>query len=1318
MAKIIYEMVAASEWLKMLGKRREDAGCEGGHTLLSRDEWVPPSLRKVRAFSLALFCVLFAAALQGLDSTIRLRHGLPANHSSTINAVTYLPTLGTILVGFSWYGVVSDIKKVTPWSNMNSKWASSEDCVSLDYVTGLEILSVFTASQRKHWAMFLALIGGLLSGITVALANSLVRIDLFAPSSREAKFTQDTRFNFTNSLVEATSNGYRYAFPTDYSGSRPYAAVQASRDSPSDNPIGWTSGGYAFASFTSESTTTYNSTISATVQSFAPNMNCIPWSVIKTANAHLEADFPDGIPGDVCEDGFRESGDWVEETDISGGAAGWLNVTTCNTTSGKTKEWITARIVYNPDWPFHRSKFQNQWLICDPHFNVQDAVVNVNTTTGKIISFSPLWSTARSVQLEVPVSFIFMLLRNPLEPRNQWFYSVNSSVTERELRRGIWGNQNGDPDTFFLRLADAETLPSAAPKYMNNSELFNKDVEALGNMILAQLVNSFAREQISETLIGSIETTDARLYLRRPFLHTLQAVLALIGLISGLLATALRPKTLLREDPGPMSTAATMMADSSTHVRETFARLSICSEKEMKSSLLPFQWSIVATAEGPAWLRSSPKSAALDLGKECPASPTKQNSGWNPLVLSLWARLSVSLLIIGMITALVCTLRSSQAHDGIYDNTSSAYIIFTIMPTVILLLLGYACSGIDSALRTLSVFRSLINSSKTSIYSLHVNVRDSPFFWLRRHGLRPKHSWALVASALCFFMIPGIKLVAAGLYDVKIFQTVMNVTSGIKLDASLTAHLNDNSSNPSYYSGSFAERVSTLTEWNMTDNWQLPERAGALGNLVFAEITDVKTEHYTGGLKESEVVAQVPAVEVEVNCSAIQVDLIGTYHNGQWKYRFQCSTPECQKAGVAMIYNYFSTKNLGDPDPSLDDSSQPGFNETGHWQDGFHKYYGVFGTPLKFNWLNSDNSSVSSTQPELWQIHFIDFSNTVWPLVNTTPVELNSQQQVLVTPQTFGSHIPRITSLKCPLTLNTVEVKTTFTSSHSSTGAVQWIPTSFDNAIINRTAVDPYTVAHKSAWLQPQVVTGSSTNLLRNSSTYFPTPGAATNFFELLAVYANNTLHNMSAYDSNPTAFFAAVEAVATSYTVQALLETRPWARAAAAPRRYQYYSDESYERALNTTGPNDSMRNITGTLTFTRERVVQDAMSTYVLIGLLSLMLVCLGLVFIFSPTGPLLPKSPGSIAARMSLIAGSQFVRDLREERIPRNLSRMKDDKISKAARLGWWTEDDGRTFRWGIDIGEGCLNGSWNKEPDKTELNTERLLQDGETPRRDHL
>lgn len=173
----------------------------------------------------------------------------------------------------------------------------------------------------------------------------------------------------------------------------------------------------------------------------------------------------------------------------------------------------------------------------------------------------------------------------------------------------------------------------------------------------------------------------------------------------------------------------------------------------------------------------------------------------------------------------------------------------------------------------------------------------------------------------------------------------------------------------------------------------------------------------------------------------------------------------------------------------------------------------------------------------------------------------------------------------------------------------------------------------------------------------------------------------------------------------------------AAAPRKYSYYDDELYENALKEK-PNDSMRNVTGMLTYTHERVTQNATSTYVLIGLLSLMSVCLGFVFLFSPNRPLLPKSPCSIAARMSLIAGSQLVKELRGERSPGNSSRMRHAQISKPARLGWWTGEDGSRFRWGIDVGDGCIDGSWENEPAGREESTVSVLPHGDTTIRNNL
>lgn len=1286
----------------MLGKTKKDIISEERKSPAEAQEWIPPSLRKRRAFSLALFCVLFAAGLQGFDSAIRAEHGLPASKSAVVNAATYLPTVGAILLGFAWYGVVSDVKKVTPWSNMSKGPTTSAESVSLDYITRLEILSLFAALQRRHWAMFLALLTGLLCGITVALANSLVRIDLFAPSAYETTFIRTSRFNFEDTLVRPVSEAYQYAFPTDYSGSRPYAAVQANRDS-NDNPIPWTSGGYTFESFGDQGISANNATLSATVQGFSPNMNCTPWPVTKTTDGYLEAIFP----GDSCEDGFREK-DFLDETSIDG-AAGWLNVTRCKTTSGTPRYWITARLMYDANASMFKKDIQSQWLICDPQFAVQESTVNVNQTTEKIISFSHTLSAAEPVQLGVPMVFMFMILRNPLEPSNQWFSPLNSSITEGELLYSIWQNRGMDPDTFFVNFADAETLYSASARYMNNSNQFNEDVEVFGNSIFAQFVGAFAREEISEEIAGSVVTTEPRLYLRQPFLRALQAVLVLIGAITVIMATVLRPRTLLKDDPGSIAAAALIMSNSSGLVQNLFAGLATSSEAEMRTSLHTFNWAVKKAHGGFIELETSATSDLVDMDKESKKSKLTRirHSGWKSVSLSWWARLSVGVLLAGMIMVLVLLLENSQTQDGIHDSTELASTLSSVLPTVALLLLGYACSGIDSAVRTLAIFKSLKKGSKNADHLL-VNIRDTPFFWLHRHGVQSQPSWALLASSLCFLMIPGLKLVAAGLYKVELFPTTLHNVTAV-LDTSLTIHIHDNSSIPAYGSDTFCDRVAELAEWAMIKEWRLSERVGALENLVFTNLTDVGASIAANVATGAELIAPVSAVEVEVNCSEITVDLVGRYQNDAWIYNFQCSTTDCEDAAVAGIFN--GSIALGQTD-------QAGFNETGYWYYGFSRYYGIYGVPTR----PLNNQGAVTGEPQLWQAHFIDFSNTAWPLVNKTPVELDSGNQVRVTPEAFGSNLPTITSVTCAVSLNTLEARTTFKASVSSTGlsskthSIQWAPASFDSSTItNRTPTDTYTLASMSDWLQPRVASGIETNSLR-SDTYFPTDGRATNFFELLAVYATNTLRNASAYDNNPAAFRAATQAVYTAYTVQALLELRPWARAAAAPRRDDYASDDAYAQALREA-PNDALRNVTGatTLMYRRERIVQDATSTYVLIGLLGVMLVCLGVVFLLSPLETVLPKSPGSIAARMSLVAGSRLVGDLRrgggEGLVPLGqTSRFFHQLRGSKAVMGWWPQEEkGKEWRWGIDVGEGCVGGSWHEEPAGRRRSIERLLQD---------
>lgn len=69
--------------------------------------------------------------------------------------------------------------------------------------------------------------------------------------------------------------------------------------------------------------------------------------------------------------------------------------------------------------------------------------------------------------------------------------------------------------------------------------------------------------------------------------------------------------------------------------------------------------------------------------------------------------------------------------------------------------------------------------------------------------------------------------------------------------------------------------------------------------------------------------------------------------------------------------------------------------------------------------------------------------------------------------------------------------------------------------------------------------------------------------------------------------------------------------------------------------------------------------------------MLLCLLWIFIRFPSKAILPKCPGSIAARLSFVAGSRLVERLRNEGV---IIISDTDIWEEEASLGWWWREEG--------------------------------------------
>ncbi|KAL1633016.1 hypothetical protein SLS58_011248 [Diplodia intermedia] len=178
--------------------------------------------------------------------------------------------------------------------------------------------------------------------------------------------------------------------------------------------------------------------------------------------------------------------------------------------------------------------------------------------------------------------------------------------------------------------------------------------------------------------------------------------------------------------------------------------------------------------------------------------------------------------------------------------------------------------------------------------------------------------------------------------------------------------------------------------------------------------------------------------------------------------------------------------------------------------------------------------------------------------------------------------------------------------------------------------------------------------------------------------------------------------------------------------RRWAQYINSLY-RSTNTSGLTNStdddgnlvdlhdfLSNLTATVIDdkNRLRLVQSAISTHLLGGLLLFMVSCALISFICTrrqsggrSRSKILFQDPGSIAAKMSLFVGSRFVERLRNE-VVRDGSQAGDGAAGAEGRswremearaesifeettfsLGWWADGEGGEAgrRFGIDIGE---------------------------------
>ncbi|KAL9619410.1 MAG: hypothetical protein Q9160_006005 [Pyrenula sp. 1 TL-2023] len=534
--------------------------------------------------------------LEILGAKINQNHGLPVNdvHATFVAIIKYVPTVAAIILGMAWKSILTDTKMMTPWSNMSEKWAKSSHSVTLDYLTSLEVISLIPAFRRRHWSVAIGLVTGFVCGALVALTNSLPYVNLSAATSQSATFAMTSRTNLNGSLQYPNGS---LTMPQSYLDSEPYAAM-AAQELPNGRSAAWTKDNVVFDSFRATSTLDKNSTVEAEVPSVRSAFNChqlhyqqynqyakyddSTWSsvVLKANPRDLEAANCSPMP---------QLSPPVHDDQVMG----WLNVTSCSNEADDTRVIANIAVRKNAG-TVNQSPWGMVGLLCKSEFILQSAWLQVNMTPSYEVLSYAFNSSSTTTAIGVPNSnaaLYYIYLNNPNDVKSQKIFQPGTIFNDKPT--ADFGNatdvayhfiRNSVADPFFATLTEGQ-VEIKIKMYEDDPYRFQADVELVAGRMLAQVLKSFARENNTGDISGIIRTTQPRLFLRRSILRVLDAALVFICLVCLLHLTLLRPKTILKENPGTIASTAMTLASASRSIEDFFSHEVISAESHLKHIL-------------------------------------------------------------------------------------------------------------------------------------------------------------------------------------------------------------------------------------------------------------------------------------------------------------------------------------------------------------------------------------------------------------------------------------------------------------------------------------------------------------------------------------------------------------------------------------------------------------------------------------------------------------------------------------------------------------------------------------------------------------
>ncbi|KAK8069938.1 hypothetical protein PG994_006554 [Apiospora phragmitis] len=689
--------------------------------------WRPSYLRR---FVIVGFIGIFAAIIAAIEALLAISNksfdGIATSQPDQHYLWTYGPIAFLTLVSALWGRAEYQSKLVAPWRRLMQPSVDAKRTLLLDYVSGFPLFVVFKALRNKDWTVSITCAVSVLMKILIVISTGLITLSWTGVHVDDyPMIAQDT---FSNNSARLSKTG-----------SLSYFVMKGLIGQNLTYPDGM-SKDYAFQSVLTNLPNSAET--KATVDGLTNGLDCVPADVGLIGARPTDPHYPGAemkltVTSPGCNIKLLRLGGPIcpgYSGNFSSCVFGRFARTQCDGTNddeGARVLLMFGKFTYTMDYSKNTTDYtgqvkthplvggisQSSQMLCVPTYTINrvDVVRNDTQTLSVELASDGSNRTLDSIRPWAIMDAHFAAYDNELEGSSTsvWGHSTNISTVAVDV------------DEYFGVAIDSQlgSNTTAQVSDMLDPGFLKQFAESYYRQFAAIVAKQSLMEPASIDITGTAVFMADRLLVRSWSAQLMAGLTAVCLVLSAILLFTVPKQGILPRNLSNIPDMASLILhspDLQTRLRDIGA----VDQKSLARTLdrRHYQSTVVQNpATGQAEFaildqQQSAEDASQDPGHPPPLVRARRNL--HPSILHPATRLTLCLILIGLIIALEILLQKSNREDGLGDVGNDTYIhyLWTTLPALTFGLMAMTFSSMDFQLRSLAPYMLLKRTVRTDAF--------------------------------------------------------------------------------------------------------------------------------------------------------------------------------------------------------------------------------------------------------------------------------------------------------------------------------------------------------------------------------------------------------------------------------------------------------------------------------------------------------------------------------------------------------------------------------------------------------------------------